>query len=194
MISGKRLLSASLLFGLLCSAMPARSAEWGLAQLMSGFAGVQESRARFKEEKHLAILTEPLKLSGTLRYERPDRIEKLITQPYTESMRIKGDQLEWESQGKMRTLSLRSQPQIWALAESLRATLAGDLPSLQQHYKIKLNGTARKWNMTLEPRYPALWEFIEEIRLQGSDNQLREVDILETNGNRSLMQIEEIKN
>ncbi len=183
-----------MLLGLLCFALPARAAEWGLPQLMSGFAAVQESRARFREEKHLAILSEPLQLSGTLRYVRPDRIEKQITQPYAETMRIKGDRLEWETQGKTRVLSLRSQPQLWALAESLRATLAGDLAALQKHYRIKLDGTPGQWSMTLEPRYEDLSQFIEQIRLQGGNSRLRQVDIVEANGGRSQMRIEEMAN
>lgn len=179
---------------LLCAAQLSRAAEWSLPQLMSRLAAVQESHARFQEEKRIAILTEPLKLSGTLHYVRPDRIEKHITQPYAESMRIKGDQLEWETQGKTRVLSLRSQPQLWALAESLRATLAGDLAALQQHYKVRLDGTPGQWSMTLEPRYDSLSQFIEQIRLQGENNRLRQVEIIEANGNRSLMKIEETAN
>lgn len=194
---GKRLISAGLRllgFGMLCfSPLPA-AADWGLPQLMSGFAAVNESRARFQEEKHLAMLTEPLQLSGTLRYVRPDRIEKQTTQPYAESLRIDRDRLEWETQGRTRILSLRSQPQIWALAESLRATLAGDLPALQRHYAVKLQGTRMQWTITLEPRYDSLSQFIEQIRLQGRDNQLRQVEIIEASGDRSLMRIEETPN
>jgi hypothetical protein len=197
MPSGKPLINAGVrLAGLamLCCSPLLAAADWGLPQLMSGFAVVEESRARFQEEKHLAMLTEPLMLSGTLRYVRPDRIEKRITQPYAESLRIDRDRLEWESQGRTRILSLRSQPQIWALAESLRATLAGDLPALQRHYTLKLQGTRTQWTITLEPRYDSLAQFIEQIRLQGRDNQLREVEIIEASGDRSLMRIEEIPN
>lgn len=197
MISGKRRIRLGkrwIAAALLVAAPASFAADWGLPQLMSGFAAVQESRARFQEEKRLALLTEPLKLSGTLRYVRPDRIEKHITQPYDESLRIKGDQLVWETQGKTRILSLRSQPQLWALAESLRATLAGDLASLQKLYTVKLDGTPAQWRMTLAPRFDDLSQFIEEIRLGGRNSQLREVDILEANGSRSLMKIEEAEN
>lgn len=193
MLSGKRLINAGL-FSLFCISPLSIAADWGLPQLMSGFAAVEESRARFHEEKHLAMLTEPLQLSGTLRYVRPDQIEKRITQPYPESLRINRDRLEWDTQGRTRTLSLRSQPQIWALAESLRATLAGDLPALQRHYKVKLEGGRAQWTITLEPRYDSLSQFIEQIRLQGRDHQLRQVEIIEANGDRSLMRIEEIRN
>jgi Outer membrane lipoprotein carrier protein LolA-like len=197
MRSGKHLISAGLHLlglGLFCVSTQLPAADWGLLQLMSGFAVVEESRARFREEKHLAMLTEPLRLSGTLRYVRPDQIEKKITQPYAETLRINRGRLEWETQGRTRTLSLRSQPQIWALAESLRATLAGDLPALQRHYVVKLEGGSPQWSLTLEPRYDSLSQFIEQIRLQGRDNQLRQVEIIEANGDRSLMHIEEIPN
>jgi len=197
MPSGKHLTSAGLhLFclGMLCASAQLMAEDWGLAQLMSEFASVEKSHARFQEEKHLAMLTEPLQLSGTLRYVRPDQIEKRITQPYTESLRINHDRLEWETQGRTRTLSLRSQPQIGALVESMRATLAGDLPALQRHYTVKLAGSRAQWAITLEPRYEDLAQFIEQIRLRGLDNQLRQVEIIEANGNRSLMRIEEIHN
>lgn len=197
MTSGGRLTSTGLrLLGLalFCLSLPLRAADWGLPQLMSGFAVVEESRARFQEEKHLAMLTEPLQLSGTLHYVRPDQIEKQITQPYAESLRITQGRLEWTAQGRTRTLSLRSQPQIWALVESLRATLAGDLPALQRHYAVKLDGSRTKWKITLVPRFDDLSQFIQEIRLQGRDNLLRQVEIIEANGSRSLMRIEEIPN
>ncbi len=177
-----------------CASSLLMAVDWALPQLMSGFAAVAESRARFHEEKHLAMLTEPLQLSGTLHYVRPDQIEKRITQPYAESLRINHDRLEWDSRGRTRTLSLRSQPQIWALVESLRATLAGDLPALRRHYKVKLEGVRTHWSLTLEPRYASLSQFIEQIRMQGLDNQLRQVEIVEANGDRSLMRIEEIQN
>jgi hypothetical protein len=170
------------------------AADWGMSQLMAGFSTVAESRARFHEEKHLAMLTEPLQLSGTLRYVRPDQIEKLVTKPYEEYLRIKGSRLEWETQGRIRPLSLPSQPQIWALVESLRATLAGDLPALQQHYKVKLEGREVQWIITLEPRYDSLSQYIELIRLKGSNNQVHQVEIIEASGDRSDMRIEEIRN
>ncbi len=197
MLSGKHLINAGLKllgFCLFCACPLLAAADWGLPQLMSDFAAVAESRARFQEEKHLAMLTEPLHLSGTLRYVRPDQIEKRITQPYEESLRINRDRLEWETQGHARSLSLRSQPQIWALAESLRATLAGDLPALQRYYTVRLEGVRTQWSVTLEPRYDSLSQFIEKIRLQGRENQLLQVEIIEASGDRSLMRIEEIAN
>ncbi len=187
MRSGNLLLS---LF-LLAASTGACADAWGLPQLMASLAEVKHSRASFSEEKHLAMLSEPLRLSGTLAYVRPNRIEKIVTQPYPETLRVVDDRLDWQSQGRSRSLSLKSQPLIWAMVESLRATLAGDLPALDRYYRVKLTGDAARWQLTLTPRYASLAQTIDEIRVGGSAKQLQQVDIVEADGDRSTMHIEE---
>lgn len=182
--------SGSLLLSLLLLVADVRADAWGLPQLMASLAEVQHSRARFTEEKHMAMLTEPLRLAGTLAYVRPNRIEKIVTTPYPETLRVVGDRLDWQSPGKRRSLSLKSQPQIWALVESLRATLAGDLRALDRYYRVSLTGNPQRWQMLLTPRYPSLAQTLDEVRIHGSAQQLREVIIVEADGDRSEMHIE----
>jgi outer membrane lipoprotein-sorting protein len=187
MRSGRLLLS---LLGLLLCVGHACADDWSLPQLMASLAAVQHSRAHFSEEKHLAMLTEPLRQSGTLAYERPDRIEKIVTRPKPESLVVIGDQLDWHNAAGHRRVSLTSQPQLWALVASLRATLAGDLPTLERYYRIKLAGSAPQWQLTLTPRYPSLAQTLDEIRIDGSVQQVREVTIVEADGDRSVMHID----
>ena len=183
--------SIGLVFALLC---PVAFADvWGLPQLMAGLAEVRESRARFTEEKQVSLLTAPLRMSGTLRYVRPDQLEKSVTHPYVESLRIHGDRVEWQRQQRTRTLSLRSQPQILALVDSIRATLAGDLAALNLHYRVKFDGERSQWKITLEPRDDSLAQSIALIHLQGSAQQLRRVEIIEANSDRSVMTIQEMR-
>ncbi len=191
---GRRRIEQACFCLVLAALCPLASAEsWGLSQLMAGFAEVGESRARFTEEKHLSMLTAPLRLSGTLRYVRPDHLEKTVTKPYVESLRVTGDRVEWQRQNRTRTMSLRSQPQIWALVDSIRATLAGDLPALNQHYRVAFEGDRSQWKITLEPRQESLSQFIATMRLQGSAQQLRRVEIVEANQDRSVMLIEDAR-
>jgi hypothetical protein len=190
MRSGNLLLSLYLLG---CSAS-ALADGWGLPQLMASLAQVQHSRAQFSEEKHLAMLSEPLHLSGTLAYERPDRIEKIVVKPYPESLRVVGDQLDWQGPRGHRNVSLRSQPQLWALVESLRATLAGDLATLNRYYRVQLSGDVAHWQLTLAPRYPSLAATLDQIRIGGSAQQLQRVEIVEADGDRSTMRIAPLAN
>jgi hypothetical protein len=73
--------------------------------------------------------------------------------------------------------------------ESIRSTLAGDLATLTRFYEVKLDGEERRWRLLLKPRDPQMQELVSEIRMSGSRNWIEVVEIVETNGDRSVMTI-----
>ncbi|MGH8752042.1 MAG: LolA family protein, partial [Burkholderiales bacterium] len=95
-----KFLSGVMLFLLSSSGMAQES--WGLEQLMQDMARVETSSANFTETKTLSVLTAPLTLSGKLFYRRPGRVEKHVLSPYDESLRVEGDALTLEKNGKSR--------------------------------------------------------------------------------------------
>jgi outer membrane lipoprotein-sorting protein len=175
------------------SAVGALAAEPSLADLMRQLAGVPSARARFTETKQVALLKAPLILTGTLSYERPDRLEKHVLSPYDERIAIAGTQVTVENntRGRTQNLSVASNPTLLALVESLRATLAGDLVALERHFEVSLERRADDWTLALVPREPGTLALITRIRLTGSGNQLRHIDIEEAGGDRSAMSIQD---
>lgn len=171
--------------------LPAAAADWGVEQLMQAFGEVKSSKARFVERKHMAILSAPLEYSGALIYVAPDRLEKHTQTPRRESLLLERDQLTIESPGRKhrRTVVLQDYPVIWAFVESIRSTLAGDLATLSRFYEVKLDGGERRWRLLLKPRDPQMEEVVSEIRLSGSRNWIDAVEIIEINGDRSVMTI-----
>ena len=165
--------------------------EFDLAILMRRLSQIPAAQARFSELKHMAQLTEPLALSGILSYVRPDRLEKRVVSPYPERIAVAGDKLTIESQdpGQTRTLRLSSNPVIGAFVESIRATLAGDLATLERHYRVQFEGSAQGWLLSLYPRLPEMQRYVAWIRIDGVDDRLRGLGIQEANGDRSLMTI-----
>src|SRR5690348_14180338 len=105
---------------------------WGIAQLMFSMAQVKTASGRFEERKTLQMLHEPLVASGTLLYVAPDQVQKITLLPRREGFTISGDRLtiEGESDDQSRSLSLSDYPEIAGIVEGVRATLAGDLPTL----------------------------------------------------------------
>jgi hypothetical protein len=170
---------------------PAAAADWGVEQLMQALSEVKSSQARFVERKHLAILKAPLDQSGELRYVAPDRLEKHTRTPTRESLLLERDRLTIESpeRGQRRTVSLQDYPVVWAFVEGIRSTLAGDLATLGRFYEVRLEGGERRWRLLLKPRDPLMEEVVREIRLGGSRNRIESVEIIETNGDRSVMTI-----
>ena len=166
-------------------------AAWDIERLMRELAQVRTARAAFVERKHLAILTAPLESSGTLVYVAPDRLEKHTTAPRPESLVLDGDRLTLEDKGRdrKRTFALPEHPMIQAFVEGVRSTLAGDLATLSRFYQVALEGNERRWRLTLKPREQRMQDFVSDIRISGSLDRIRIIEIVETGGDRSLMTI-----
>jgi outer membrane lipoprotein-sorting protein len=182
----------SALVGLAASAQPAVVApQWGLPSLMKAMAEVRAQTATFVERKYMAVVTQPLESSGTLVYLAPNKLQKDTLQPKPQRLVVDGDQLTIEdgSQDRSRTLSLADYPQIGAIIESIRATLAGDQKTLEQFYTVALSGSAARWQLLLTPRDRKVQEMVTSIRIAGHDAVVDEVETLEANGDRTDMTI-----
>jgi len=174
-------------------AQTAAAAQWGVEELMQNLARVKIAKAKFVERKYLSMLNAPLEFSGTLIYTAPGRLEKYTLLPKPESLVLEHDKLTMENKGRnqRRTLVLQDYPVIWAFVESIRSTLAGDLQTLNRFYRASLEGGEDQWRLLLKPTEPKMQSMVSEIRIGGSKNRIRTIEIIETEGNRSVMTITE---
>jgi hypothetical protein len=164
---------------------------WDIQALMREMAQVPSSRSRFVETRHIALLTRPLELKGSLSYERPNRLSKHVQSPFDELLSVEGDAatLVNKTTGEQRFVSLREQPAMGALVASVRATLAGDLAQLERHYKVEFSGARGSWSLRLVPRDSQVRGYVETIALAGAEARLKRIEIVETGGDRSVMTI-----
>jgi len=172
-------------------ASSAVTAAWGLPQLMQSLAQVQSSRGKFIERKHLAVLDVPLTSSGTLSFQAPGHLEKHTLDPKDESLVLDGGVLTIENKARniKRTLVVQQYPAVWAFVESIRSTLAGDLPMLQRFYKVELKGEAAKWRMKLLPLEQRTRDMVKEIVISGRGDRVTVIEMLEANGDRATMTV-----
>src|ERR1700730_6519822 len=183
------------LFLLVGARRPAAAADlgWGLPQLMQSLRQVTSSTAFFSERRELRMLSEPLMSSGTLSYVAPDKLQKRTLLPKPERLSIDGGKLtiERSETNENRTVALSDFPEIGAFVESIRATLAGDLPALERYYTIGLQGDAGDWQITLEPKEKRLRELVKLIRTAGRGTSIRTIVSEQGDGDRSEMSIVE---
>lgn len=196
MISGNRPARRPILVGLgallLAGAVPSQAAEpWGLEDLFARFSQVGGSSARFTETREVGLLTTPLESSGTLTYRRPDVLEKRTLQPQAESLRLEGDRLTLtQADGASRTLSVSAMPEIQTYVESIRSTLRGDVPTIMRFYEVALEGTPQDWRMQLTPRAEEARKSVQRIVIAGRDATIRRIEVLQADGDRSVMTIQ----
>jgi outer membrane lipoprotein-sorting protein len=174
----------------------AAHAEWTADTLLKALAERPAGQSRYTETKTSALLREPLKSSGTLRYKKPAFLEKRVQTPFEEILTVDGDRMTWEkpAANKKHTMALRDYPAVWGFIESMRATLNGDAKTLQRFYKVRLDGDERQWTLVLLPSDSDMAQFIRVIRISGSNTRLSTVEIEEAGGDRSLMSLREEMN
>lgn len=192
-LAGLLLIAVGSFLCTVAAAETAPAADWGVAQLMQSLGQVKTTKGKFVERKYLAILSAPLEFSGTLVYTAPGRLEKHTLVPKPESLVLEQDQLTMENKARnqRRTLVLQDYPVIWAFVESIRSTLAGDLQTLNRFYRISLEGSGDRWRLLLAPSEPKMQVVVSEIRISGSKNRIRTIEIIEAEGDRSVMTIAE---
>ena len=168
-------------------------AEWTPDTLLKALAERPAGQSRYSETKTSALLKEPFKSSGTLRYKKPAFLEKHAQTPFEEILTVDGDRMTWEkpAANKKHTMALRDYPMVWGFIESMRATLNGDAKTLQRFYKVRLDGNERQWTLVLLPSDIDMAQFIRVIRISGSNARLATVEIEEAGGDRSFMTLSE---
>jgi len=178
----------SFLFALMMQ--PVTASAFDMAELMALMGRVQESRVAFQETKYVSTLTAPIVRRGTLRYVRPDRLEMRVETPYFERMDIVGNMLTIESKRGLRQVDLAGEPGPAAWVAGIRATLAGDRPTLARHFAFELRGQAARWTLSLMPLDPALSGVIQRIAIDGEQAQMTRIEVAERMGDRTVLIIE----
>ncbi len=165
----------------------------GLAtQVLHGLAQVRAGRASFHEERHIAALTTVLKASGVVSFTRePDRLEKITNAPRSERLTIEGTTLTIVgADGRPHGMDIDERPGLREFVETLRAPLTGDEAALRESYNIAAEGDLTAWRLTLQPRMPMLARFVRRVTVKGTNNAVREIDIVQPNGDSQAMTLD----
>ena len=172
---------------------PAAAAPFDLAALAALLARQRSGQARFTEERFVTGIDGPLRASGWLRFEAPDRFERRTVEPLAETLAVQGDAVTLQRGGRTRQMTLDAVPEVAMLVAALRGTVNGDVALLQRHFDVKVDGSAARWTLVLKPRDAQLATSLRELQLAGQGGELRSVAIWLAGGDRSLMLIEPLQ-
>jgi outer membrane lipoprotein-sorting protein len=173
---------------LLCSSL-ALAADVQLPELMQLLTQNRGGQARFVERKYISILDKPVESSGELAFVPPDRLEMRTLAPKAQSLVLEGHKLTMEKDGRSRTVSLTSYPEIAAFTESVRGTLAGDRFALEKLYRLELTGALDQWQLVLTPLNARMSAIVSRIVISGHQADVTRVAFDQADGDRSDMRI-----
>jgi outer membrane lipoprotein-sorting protein len=184
----KRLLGCLLMLAI---ALPA-SAAFDVGQLMNELAKHKGGKAKFVEKKYISLLDKPIVTTGEMTYTAPDRLEKRTLTPKVETLLLDKEMLSIEREKQKLSINLANQPEALAFVDSIRGTLSGNRAALEKNYALYLSGNSDKWVLTLLPSEQKIAALVLRITVSGSKNQVRSIEYLQADGDRSLLTIEPI--
>ena len=162
--------------------------DWSLPQLMAALAEVKTVHTSFDETKTMAMLSEPIKSSGTLAYKAPDFLEKRVKEPQPSYFIVAGDQVTVSvAPNEERQLVLFQYPALDAFVAALRGTLAGDLKTLKEYYDVEFSGSRDNWRMRLVPSVEEMRLYVKDITIHGNGAHITRLITLEPNNDASTM-------
>jgi len=175
---------------LLMLPLAGHAAEFDLNQLLGQLAQTKSAHATFTEKQYIGLIDKPLESSGELAYTAPGHLEKRTLQPKAEALLLDAGTLTVERGGRRRVLKLQDYPEIAAFIDSIRATLAGDRSALETAYRTELDGRFERWTLRLTPLSSKMLAKVSRVRISGVRTELRQIEIVQADGDRSVMTID----
>jgi len=155
--------------------------------LMTMFSTRAHARSSFIEQQFLKMLKRPLESRGELTYDAPNRLAKQTIEPRAETLLVDGDLLTLERGHRRQVLNLRDYPTLAPFIEGLRATLAGNRAALERLFSVNFSGSLSRWTLLLVPLTPSAAKSVAQIQIDGRQDELLRIEILQPDGDRSLM-------
>lgn len=153
-----------------------------LEALLRRFASAPGFEARFEEEKRIALLAVPVRSEGRIYFASPGRLLRRVERPDPSVALIADGRLRMRQGERREELRVDDNPILRGFIDSFRAVLAGDREALARFYHAEYRPSDDAWELTLRPRDAALARFLREIRLRGQGTVIRELRMVEVNG------------
>lgn len=131
----------------------------------------------FVEQRMSALFTEPIEAHGEISLGPDGSIEKRVTAPTQERVRISADAVTVERSGTSRTAELAGDARWKAFHAGITGLLNRNAAALEQAFEISLDESPQGWRLELRPRSGGGRMIITRISAYGEGSNLRRLRI-----------------
>ena len=153
--------------------------------LLARFRGIPGLYARYREDKRIALLAEPIVSEGTVHYAPPRRMARHTRTPSPSHVVLDADTLRFSDGTTTQQIDVGASPVVRALAESFLDVLAGDRVALERSFVVDFRadgGSRTSWKLGLVPRTAALLSVLTAIDFEGDGLVVSRMRIREASG------------
>ena len=167
----------------------AAATTFDLATLTTLLQRAKSGDAIFTETRRIEMLDRTLESRGTLSFRAPDTFVRETLSPRREKLAVTGNTLTMSLGERSRTMQLDAAPEASVIVEAIRGTLLGNRALLEKLFESTVAGDAGQWSLELVPRDLRLRGQVASVRVSGREQVVREVAVMQADGDRSVMKI-----
>jgi len=157
-----------------------------LDALLARFRVIPGLSARYREEKHIALLAEPLVSEGTVHFAPPRRIARHALVPSPSSVVYDGASLRFGDGATEQRIDVGASPVVRAFVDSFASVLAGDRSALDRSFVVDFLASDAvhpdRWELSLVPRSAELLAILREVRFAGDGVVVARMVVREATG------------
>lgn len=135
---------------------------------------------QFAQEKHMQLLSMPLKSSGSFVVIKDVGVVWKLEQPVQSTMTI-------TEQG-LKGVDIEDNRAMQYVGKLLMQLLSGDFSSLEQQFKLVAAVEDEQWQLVLEPRSSLIKKAVESILLSGG-SYINSIELHESGGDKTVIQL-----
>jgi len=162
-----------------------------LADLQQRLQSQAVVRGAFVQEKHLRGLDQPLRSTGVFTLASGTGLLWSLTTPIAQQLRITPQGVARRAQVNGQTQWIAAPQQSGRENRLFLAVLAGDTQELQTQFDLALTGSQTHWQLTLTPSSALLRQIFSQIQIAG-DDQVKRIELVETQGDRTVLQLQNV--
>lgn len=164
-----------------------------LDALLARFGRIAGMRARYQEEKRIALLKRPLVSEGRIEFARPGLLLRKTEKPEASAVLLDRDNLRMADASGTRTIALQESPLVRNFVQTFVHVLSGDRAALDKLYQMsfaKLAGGA--WRLQLVPRGADLSRIVKRATLEGTGATVSQMTLEEENGDSTVLRFSDV--
>lgn len=147
---------------------------------------VEQSLAgRFRQEKHVEFLSDPIVSSGMFSLHQTDGIAWHVTDPLESLMEVHGTTVMLD--GKL----VRDHGVGRLMSLLMAGFMQGDLDSITRYFDVTGDVSENGWELTLKPRSRRMKSNFARMEIDGGQH-LQAINIIERSGNRTLIEFSDV--
>jgi hypothetical protein len=169
-------------------ALCATAAALDAPSLIGRLAKPAPATVAFREVRFSPLINEPLIVAGELGYTDATSLDRRVTEPYRETVAIRGESVRVEREGSPpRSFGLNRAPELRGLLSGFTALLTGDSAALERNFSIAASGTDAAWTLELTPSDNRARQRLQQIVVNGRADVPQCFTMLTANGGASVL-------